>query len=165
MGLDSYAARPVTEDGQRRLTTDLPGRVVYTSSYKHPDGTLGVITHKVAAGFESVPSLAGGIFSGNGCDGSFRGKCYAGLVEEVTGYSLYEDELPPPVVLEMARMLREASDERPLPGSAEEALKELREQANDDVYPADLASAYDLYAMACFFEACASQGYSVVSWY
>jgi hypothetical protein len=45
-------------------------------------------------------NLVGGMFSGHGC-GSFRGKCYSGIVEMVTGRSLY-DALPNEVVREMA---------------------------------------------------------------
>lgn len=57
-------------------------------------------------------NLAGGLFSGNGCDGSFRGKVYASLVEEVTGHSLYQEEISNKTVKEMAAKLGAfASDE------------------------------------------------------
>ena len=46
-------------------------------------------------------SLCGGIFSGGGNDGSFRGKVYAELILEVTGQSLYAEWIPPETVKEM----------------------------------------------------------------
>lgn len=45
--------------------------------------------------------LVGGIFSGNGYDGSFRGKCYNDLIETVTGYSLYNHLIDPEEVKEI----------------------------------------------------------------
>ena len=162
MGLDSYAAYPEVRDGKRFLTTSVPSRVVYAKTLLDRSGNPLTLVSRVALGFEQVPSLVGGICSGNGCDGSFRGKCYNSLVEEVTGYSLYEDELPPPVVEIMADRLRKASKANPLPIPPEQALDTL---AHSDSPDPRLGTAYDLYGLACFFEACASRGYSVVSWY
>lgn len=161
MGLDSYAARPVVEGGQRRLESSLPGRVVSARTVIGHDGKPYTFTGRVAFGFEAVPPMLGGLFSGAGRDGSFRGKCYAGLVEDVTGYSLYEDELPPPVVAAMADSLREAYERSPLPCPPLEAFSRLGGQEATS----ELANIYDLYALTCFFEACRDQGYSVVSWY
>jgi hypothetical protein len=45
--------------------------------------------------------LIGGIFSGFG-KGSFRGKVYAGLIEVVTGESLYHETIPNTTIKEMA---------------------------------------------------------------
>jgi hypothetical protein len=164
MGLDTYAALVTVEDGKRQLDTHLPGRVNYTTTYSAPDGQLVTYTQSVATGFEGVPSLTGGMMSGNGNNGSFRGKCYAELVEEVTGYSLYEDELPPPVVNKMASMLRQASDENPLQVTPEQALKEMT-AAWETGHNNTIELAYELNALACWFEACASQGYSVIGWW
>lgn len=36
-------------------------------------------------------SLCGGILSGNGSDGSFRGKVYDRLISDITGQSLYQE--------------------------------------------------------------------------
>lgn len=44
--------------------------------------------------------VCGGICSGNGNE-SFRGKVYSGIIEAVTGTSLYEDEIPNSEVLRM----------------------------------------------------------------
>ena len=164
MGLDTYAALVTVEDGKRQLDTSLPGRVNYTTTYVAPDGQLVTYTKSVATGFEKVPSLTGGMMSGNGNSGSFRGKCYAELVEEVTGYSLYEDELPPPVVNKMAVMLRQASDENPLQVTPEQALEAMNAACKLGFIDT-VELAYELHALACWFEACASQGYSVIGWW
>jgi hypothetical protein len=56
-------------------------------------------------------SLCGGIFSGGGNDGSFRGKVYAELILEVTGQSLYAEWIPPEIVKEMYTSLKVADPE------------------------------------------------------
>lgn len=48
--------------------------------------------------------VCGGIFSGHG-NSSFRGKVYNNLIEEVTGVSLYQEEIPNSTILEMGRKL------------------------------------------------------------
>jgi hypothetical protein len=53
------------------------------------------------------PTLVGGLMSGNGFDGSFRGKVYAPLIEEITGISLYTEMLSPIQVRGIANGLRE----------------------------------------------------------
>lgn len=52
-------------------------------------------------------NVCGGIFSGNG-NSSFRGKVYNTIVEEITGVSLYQDEISNDQVNEMAKKLAEA---------------------------------------------------------
>ncbi|NCA13187.1 MAG: hypothetical protein EBS89_03490 [Proteobacteria bacterium] len=55
----------------------------------------------------SVPGefrLVGGMLSGHGND-SFRGKCYNGIVEAVTGVSLYQEKIGNEVVREMSDKL------------------------------------------------------------
>ena len=39
-----------------------------------------------------LPNVCGGMFSGNGSDGSFRGKVYADFLYAITGRSLYEEQ-------------------------------------------------------------------------
>jgi hypothetical protein len=58
----------------------------------------------IAAFEEEGPNLCGGIVSGDA--GSFRGKVYAGLVDAVTGESLYEEFTPPEGVKAMYEALR-----------------------------------------------------------
>lgn len=41
--------------------------------------------------FQLSGSLCGGMFSGHGSEGSFRGKVYYDAVSELTGMSLYDD--------------------------------------------------------------------------
>ena len=52
------------------------------------------------------PVLAGGIFSGNGSDGSFRGKVYSNFIETVTGVHLYQEQIPHDQVVRMAESLQ-----------------------------------------------------------
>lgn len=54
--------------------------------------------------FDPPLSLCGGMFSGHG-QGSFRGKVYNGIVEGVTGVSLYQEQIPNSTVREMAAKL------------------------------------------------------------
>jgi len=150
MGLDSYAAIPTVENGKRLLSCDLPGRVVSVKSYTGYDGKPQVEVRRVADGFEKVPEMIGGMCSGTGSDGSFRGKAYYDLVEQLTGFSLFEEELPPPVVQKMALMLRASVNGQQGPPSA---------------WCQDQRTADDVEALACFFEACSKMGYSVISWY
>ena len=52
--------------------------------------------------------LCGGMFSGDG-SGSFRGKVYDDIIEEITGVSLYQERIEPAVVAEMADKLAATS--------------------------------------------------------
>ena len=51
--------------------------------------------------------LCGGMCSGGSSSSSMRGKVYAGIVEEATGESLYEEYIEPETVAEMADKLAE----------------------------------------------------------
>ena len=78
---------------------------------------------------EANISLCGGIFSGDGCDGSFRGKVYAEHILDITGQSLYAEWIPPETVKEMYQALLDyelisAPDEEVF-GSAEKAHADL----------------------------------------
>lgn len=48
--------------------------------------------------------LCGGLFSGHGT-GSFRGKVYSYLIEDITGESLYQERIPNATVRMMAEKL------------------------------------------------------------
>lgn len=50
-------------------------------------------------------ALVGGILSGHGVNGSFRGKVYNEYVQDVTGESLYQERVPNDVVRQMADAL------------------------------------------------------------
>jgi len=50
---------------------------------------------------EANIELCGGIFSGNGNDGSFRGKVYVIMIADITGQSLFKGWIPPETVREI----------------------------------------------------------------
>ncbi len=50
---------------------------------------------------EANIDLCGGIFSGNGNDGSFRGKVYVIMISDITGQNLFKGWIPPETVREM----------------------------------------------------------------
>lgn len=54
---------------------------------------------------EADIELCGGIFSGGGNDGSFRGKIYALMILDITGISLYQEWIPPETVTAMYKAL------------------------------------------------------------
>jgi len=58
--------------------------------------------------FEPELQLCGGLFSANG-SGSFRGKVYNGIVEALTGVSLYEDKIDSEQVKNMANLLNKST--------------------------------------------------------
>lgn len=89
MGLDTYARKDVScECGQ---------------------GTVKKLPEAAAAAFEGAGiSLVGGMFSGNGNTGSFRGKVYSQLVEAATGQSLYQEWIEPETVRQMADAIHNA---------------------------------------------------------
>lgn len=59
--------------------------------------------------FDPDVNLIGGMFSGHGSDGSFRGKCYESWVEPITGQSLYQEEIQNAAVKDMAAALESAN--------------------------------------------------------
>lgn len=75
---------------------------------------------------EPYPSLCGGMFSGDGTDGSFRGKVYNPFIEELTGVSLYEEEINNETLREMVAKFEELFDS----GKALDYLKEFNEKSN-----------------------------------
>lgn len=93
-------------------------------------------------------SLCGGMFSGNGEDGSFRGKVYSEGVESETGVSLYEDEIPPETLRLMAEAMIKGS------GVTVEQVMESPREHIDKV--GDLV---------VLFAVGAKHGCSLISWY
>ena len=83
--------------------------------------------------------LCGGMFSGNGCGGSFRGKVYNNFIQDISGVSLYTEELE---VCEVTRIV--------------EALEHYK----DDVLSEDCAP--DLYK---FFKVCDENDLTVCGWW
>lgn len=76
--------------------------------------------------FDPPLSLCGGMFSDHG-EGSFRGKVYNGFVEDMTGYSLYADELSNTAIKEIAAALEKvaANDHLEDYGLTEEEVADL----------------------------------------
>ena len=77
MGLDNYPDPPPC------LVMEKAGRLKVART---PDGRIDC--GKTACPFKSIPHVVGGVF-GTYC--WLRGKVYDDLVEELTGFSLYED--------------------------------------------------------------------------
>ena len=94
---------------------------------------------------EANIALCGGIFSGGGNDGSFRGKVYAELILEVTGQSLYAEWIPPETVKEMYDMLKACDPE----------------EAADWGYRNTAQEVLDLRK---FFKVCVERGLGLVGW-
>jgi hypothetical protein len=87
MGLDTYAANGIGEE----------------------------LTPKQVQAFQEADiQLCGGMFSGG--EGSFRGKVYDRLIQEVTGESLYQHWIPPETVKKMSRDLNECDPEQVISG-------------------------------------------------
>ena len=59
--------------------------------------------------FKDLPELhlCGGMMSGDGNDGSFRGKVYDAFITRVTGESLYQEEIERETICLMARKLND----------------------------------------------------------
>jgi hypothetical protein len=105
------------------------------------------LTDEDVAAFEAEgPNLCGGIASGDA--GSFRGKVYVGLIQDITGESLYEPFIPPERVKAMYNALRDCdpsdSDNYDCRfGEPEDQIDELRK----------------------FFKVCAERNLGIVSWW
>ena len=100
------------------------------------------------AEFEKV-KLCGGMFSGEG--GSFRGKVYNRIIEELTGESLYQEFISPPTVLKMYEELRDNH----------------RDLVNDGI-DGDMTeeeSTKDADSLIEFFRICAERGYALHGWW
>ncbi len=130
MGLDTYAVDSFDEKtGQYNVAEDV--------------------------GFEKL-QLCGGMFSGSG--GSFRGKVYNDLIEELTDQTLYEEYIPPHKVKEMYdkleayRMSGKYESEQIISGinADPQGKVELLKEFDDLVE---------------FFRVCATEGYGLAGWW
>ena len=95
---------------------------------------------------EANISLCGGLFSDDGCDGSFRGKVYAGHILDIAGQSLYAEWIPPETVKEMCQALVDYESMRAL----DEELFGTAEKAHSDLVK--------------FFKVCTERGLGLVGW-
>ena len=106
------------------------------------------LTGEDSQAFEQADiQLCGGIFSGNGNDGSFRGKMYVMMVLGITGESLYQDWIPPETVQEMYATL-EACD-------PEQAFQENGWHR---------CSPVDILELRKFFKVCSERGLGLINW-
>ena len=106
--------------------------------------------------FDPPLRLCGGLFSGHG-DGSFRGKVYSGIVEAITGVSLYEDKIDNTTVCQMA----DALEKQDWDELSEDIQLELYDPDEDNA--ADARRDYvDLQRM---FRGYAAAGYELNSWF
>jgi len=120
MGLDTYAS--ATPDGGELSTADLQAFI------------------------DADISLCGGIFSGG--EGSFRGKIYALLILEITGFGLYQEWIPPETVREMSAAL-----DRCDPLQAIEASSEW-DRTPDEILE-----------LRKFFKVCSERNLGLVNWW
>jgi hypothetical protein len=115
---------------------DPPRFVVVAARVPHPHG---LTDEDVTALDTAAPDLCGGMYSGE--EGSFRGKVYAELIEQITGTSIYAQWLPPETVREMAAAFG--------PGD----------------HPSIEHSAEEVGQLAAFFRVCADRGLGLVGWW
>ena len=72
---------------------------------KTEDGELVADCVEICAELKDL-QLTGGLFSGHGDNGSFRGKVYNNYVEDVTGESLYQERIDSVTLAKMAEAIR-----------------------------------------------------------
>jgi hypothetical protein len=120
MGLDTYAA--------------------------HTPDDIELTEEDIQAFMNADISLCGGIFSGDGCDGSFRGKVYAEAVLEITEESLYQEWIPPETVHKMYQSLKAFN------------LDQGIFSGRYDILPADILE------LRKFFKVCSERGLGLVAW-
>jgi hypothetical protein len=115
---------------------EAPKFVNVAARVRHPHG---LTDEEVEALDAAAPGLCGSMYSGG--DGSFRGKVYVELVQEITGTSLYDNWIPPGTVREMAAAF--GPGDHP---SAEHSDEEVRQ-------------------LAAFFRVCGDRGLGLVGWW
>lgn len=136
MGLDSYFRKPAENDEDdteyQIITIEFDGR---------------------------QPNLIGGMFSSNGQDGSFRGKCYEHLIGALTLYSLYTEHMSNSDVMSITESLRRALYEE-----KSEEYKVLRGwfDSENNYYNFDIEHVEDLYRV---FNAFALEGCDLFGWW
>lgn len=106
-----------------------------------------VLSPEAEQAFEEAGiELCGGMFSGAG--GSFRGKVYCGLIQAISGVSLYEAWIPPKVVRGMLADFSalSAEDKEELADEYGHSLQEVR-------------------ALQDFFQICAAHNLGLIGWW
>ena len=96
---------------------------------------------------EEKIELRGGIFSGSGNDGSFRGKVYAMMILDITGESLHQGWIPPETVQEMYKALMTCDPQQ--------AFQE---------YGWYNGTSEDILELHKFFKVCSDRGLGLTNW-
>lgn len=149
MGLDNYFYKFATdEDGEKIPVPDEDdsGYVVELYPGDDPDFIELSSKHKI--------NLIGGMMSGDGANGSFRGKCYSDMVEHITGVSLYKDCIDPLTVKKMGEMMLAGYKDY----NTVEVTYSYGEYGDDNTKD-------DLWSLGMLFTIAGDLGYSCVSWY
>ena len=127
MGLDTYACRSI-QDGE-------------------------LTQQELAAFGQADIHLCGGLASGDGSDGSFRGKVYDMFMQEITGVSLYQEFISPEVVKQMCVSLQDCQ-----PSDMVDIMN--REGTNFNHL-----TNKDILELQKFFGVCAEQGLGLAGWW
>ena len=117
---------------------------LYTFAAHTPED-IELTEEDIQAFEEANISLCGGIFSGGGNDGSFRGKVYAEMILEVTGQSLYAEWIPPETVKQMYDTLVAADPEEAADWGYRNTAQEVLE-------------------LCKFFKVCSERGLGLIGW-
>lgn len=91
-------------------------------------------------------NLCGGIYSGGGNDGSFRGKVYTSMIFELTDFSLFQEWIPPETVTAMFEALSACLPEE----------KATPSYDNSDI---------EIFELVKFFNVCSERGLGLINWW
>ena len=91
--------------------------------------------------------LCGGILSGGGNDGSFRGKVYVTMIMDITGESLFQEWIPPETVRKMYESLMACDPQQA-----------FEEHNWYDCSPVDILE------LRKFFKVCSERGLGLINW-
>jgi hypothetical protein len=139
MGLDNFAAR-----GPDRVLT--PEEREFESDEDFERLGFTPLSHEDIEAFEEADiHLSGGVLSGE--DGSFRGKVYDLLVQDITGESLYQEWIPPGRIKKMYEALMNCDPKEALKGQYVYDLKES-----------------SIINLRKFFKVCAERDLGLVGW-
>ena len=145
MGLDNYFYKFATDENNNRIwSEDESGYVVETYPGDDPDFIELTSKHEII--------LIGGMMSGNGHDGSFRGKCYSDMIEHITEISLYQDYINPVTVKKMGEMMLAA-------------YKDYNGHLFMENEYGETNTKDDLWSLGMLFTIAGDLGYTCVSWY
>jgi len=107
-----------------------------------------VLTEEDLSAFRDANiQLCGGVFSGDGSDGSFRGKVYAMMIMDITEQSLVQEWIPPETVREMYS-----------------AFANCDPQQVFDEYGWTRGTPDELLDLRKFFKVCSDRGLGLINW-